>query len=240
MNPEELQQTDAPEMTEEQMMQQEQQDQQLAASGADPENGEMPEEDMEQDPNALVPDGEGQLVPWGTDEMQAPENPDPMDALAHLVLSYMDYAIAIKENPQLDEQTRSAIMLQQAQSINYFVPLLRDDKDMEMMQKRQEMDMKYQEHQMNMEMKQAEMEMKKQEMEMKMQQAQMENQLKLQFQQQTNQQKIEQNQMNHEHKVAQSQESHETKMQQAKQAAQLKQSSNQSNDKAKPKKADKK
>lgn len=53
-----------------------------------------------------------------------PEPLDPAEVLPQLLNHFMDYTMGIKQNPQLNEQVRSQIMLQQAQALNYLYPLL--------------------------------------------------------------------------------------------------------------------
>jgi SWI/SNF-related matrix-associated actin-dependent regulator of chromatin subfamily B protein 1 len=221
MNPEELQQMTqgAPEMTPEQMQLQEQQDQQLAQAGVDPEqNPEAANQAMQGQqgqPTVMSPDQfAGQGFEMGG-EPQEPQEPDAQSMLNEVILQYMDFAIGIKNDKELDQQVKSKIMAEQAGAISSLVQLLNNSGEMEMAKMRHEMDLKYQEHEMDMQIKQQELEMKKQEAE-----------LKLHLQAQQGQQKIQQQEQQHQTKLVQGQESHETKLQQQKQAAQSKQSSN--------------
>jgi hypothetical protein len=182
----------------------------------------MMDGDPHQEGTSFNADMQDPSIGMGQDPNAAP---DPMEALSHVVLSYMDYTTGIKNNKELAEPVRASIMLQMAQAINYFVPLLRDDSQMEMQKMQAELEMKKQEHQMNMEMKQAEMQFKQQEMEMKLNHSQQENQMKLQHTEQQNQMQLQQSQESHQHSIVQGQESHQSKMEQQKQAAQIKASS---------------
>jgi hypothetical protein len=166
MNPEEMMAQDPAQL--QQPDQQPQQD----GSGNVPADDLMMDGDPHQEGTSFNADMQDPSIGMGQDPNAAP---DPMEALSHVVLSYMDYTTGIKNNKELAEPVRASIMLQMAQAINYFVPLLRDDSQMEMQKMQAELEMKKQEHQMNMEMKQAEMQMKQQEMEMKLNHSQQEN-----------------------------------------------------------------
>lgn len=215
----------------------------MAQMGGGMEDPAMMEEqpDMAQDPMQLEDEG---LMHSPADSMMDEEvdagealSLDPVaDALPHHILMYIDFASEVRKDKTLNLQVRSKILLDMAQAVSYFVPLLpssddaaaQREADMEMKEKelelkKQEMtfqlQLKAQEHQMNMQMKQEEMQMKQQE-----------NQMKLQMTQETNQQKLRQQEENHQHNIVQGQESHQTKMEQQKQAAQLKQSNKQGSD----------
>lgn len=152
---------------------------------------------------------------------QADATMEPMDILPEMINQYMDYAIQTKNNAQLNEQVKAQIMVQMAQAINYLVPLIPNDQEMQM--KQAELQMKFQEQQMQMEMKQQEHQMdlqfKQEEMQLKMQ----ESQIKAQATAQQTQQKIIQNEQTHQQKIVQTKESHKQQMEQQKQASQLKQ-----------------
>jgi hypothetical protein len=163
-------------------------------------------------------------------EEQGNQMANPTEILNDVILEFMDFVIGIKNDQQLDEQVRSKIMAEQASAISSLVPLLTNSADMELTKMRHEMDLKYQEHEMDMQLKQQEMAMKKQEMEMNLQFKAQEQQVKLQMQKEQSQMKLQQQQEQHQTKLVQGQESHETKIEQQKQAAQVKQSSNPSND----------
>jgi hypothetical protein len=225
MNPEEMMAQDPA-----QLQGQEQEQPQDDGSGNVPADDLMMDGDPHEEGTSFNADMQDPSIGMGEDPTAAP---DPMEALSHVVLSYMDYTTGIKNNKELAEPVRASIMLQMAQAINYFVPLLRDDSQMEMQKMQAELQLKREEHQMNMEMKQAEMQFKQQEMEMKLNHSQQENAMKLQHTEQQNQMQIQQGKENHEHSIVQSQESHESKMEQQKQAAQVKQSSKQGNEGAK-------
>jgi hypothetical protein len=217
MNPDEMMAQDPAQL------QQAQPDQaQQDGAGNVPADDLMMDGDPHQEGTSFNADMQDPSIGMGQDPNAAP---DPMEALSHVVLSYMDYTTGIKNNKELAEPVRASIMLQMAQAINYFVPLLRDDSQMELQKMQAELEMKKQEHQMNMEMKQAEMQFKQQEMEMKLSHSQQENQMKLQHTEQQNQMQLQQGKENHEHSIVQSQESHQSKMEQQKQAAQVKASS---------------
>lgn len=166
---------------------------------------------------------QGGTYQFSQDEMNQPQpqpqEPQAMEMLNEVILQYMDFAIGIKNDNELDKGLKSKIMAEQAGAISSLVPLLTNNGEMEMAKMRHEMDLKYQEHEMDMQIKAQEMEMKKQEM-----------QLKLQMQAQQNQMKMKQQEEQHQTKLVQSEESHQTKLHQQKQAAQSKQGSNSGND----------
>ena len=131
-------------------------------------------------------------------------NPELL-TLEQVIQAYMQNALAIQGDTNLNLQVKSQAMLQMAQALGTLVPLTTADNG------QAELQMKAQEHQMNLEMKQAELGMKQQEHAMKLQHSQAENSLKLQ-----------QTQQNHENSLVQSQQSHQTKLAQAQQSAQAK------------------
>lgn len=184
----------------------------------------QPQEDPAQQPQPQD-DGMGAMTGGHPDAQQADAPPEPLDILPEVVNQYMDFAIQIRNDKELNKQVQSKIMLDMAQAMNYLVPLLTNDQQMEMQMKQAEMQMKQQEHEMTLQMKEKELEMKQQEHVMKLEHSQAENQLKLQNTQDQNQMKLQQQQENHQHSIVQGHEAHESKMQQQKQAAQLKDSS---------------
>ena len=130
------------------------------------EQTEMPQEQM-QDPNVQQQmqgmDGQQMSDPFASAEPQEPQEPQAMEMLNEVILQYMDYAIGIKNDAELDQQVKSKIMAEQASAISSLVPLLTNNGEMEMAKMRHEMDLKYQEHEMDMQIKQQELEMKKEE-----------------------------------------------------------------------------
>lgn len=131
-------------------------------------------------------------------------NPELL-TIEQVIQAYMQNALAVQADPNLNLQVKSQAMLQMAQALGTLVPLTTNDNG------QAELQMKSQEHQMNLEMKQAELQMKAQEHQMKMQHSQAENEMKLQ-----------QAQDNHESKLIQGQQSHETKLTQAKESTKAK------------------
>jgi len=131
-------------------------------------------------------------------------NPELL-TLEQVIQAYMQNALAVQADQNLNLQVKSQAMLQMAQALGTLVPLTTADNG------QAELQMKAQEHQMNLEMKQAELGMKQQEHAMKLQHSQSENEMKL-----------TQARDNHVLSLAQNQESHQTKLSQAQQTAQSK------------------
>jgi hypothetical protein len=124
-------------------------------------------------------------------------------ALAGLLMEYMEFTSEVRNDANLGPNVKSQIMLQMAQALSSLVPLVNDDGG------QAELKMKAQEHQMNLEVKRAELGFKQQEHAMKMQHSQAENEMKLQ-----------QARLDHASKIMQSQEAHESKLAQQKESAQ--------------------
>ena len=127
-------------------------------------------------------------------------NPELL-TLEQVIQAYMQNALAVQADTNLNLQVKSQAMLQMAQALGTLVPLTTADNG------QAELQMKAQEHQMNLEMKQAELGMKQQEHAMKLQHSQAENEMK-----------ITQARDNHVLSLAQNQESHQTKLTQAQEA----------------------
>jgi hypothetical protein len=122
--------------------------------------------------------------------------------IEQVIQAYMQHALQVQGDPQLNLQVKSQAMLQTAQALGTLVPLTTNNAQAELQ-------MKAQEHQMNLQMKQAELGMKQQEHAMKMEHSQTENEMKLQ-----------QAQQNHESKLVQGVQSHQVKLQQSAQSKQ--------------------
>lgn len=127
---------------------------------------------------------------------------DPLDVLEEITLQYMDFALGTKNNPQLNEQVKSQIMLQMAQALNYLIPMLPASKEIDkapspvdLVQKQAEMEMRAQEHAQKLQLKATETALKEQQ---------------------------------HQQKLIHNEQQHQQRMQQQKQAAQLKQRQKQS------------
>jgi hypothetical protein len=136
------------------------------------------------------------------EEMQEPQQPQQQPlTIEQVIQAYMQTALAVQGDPNLNLQVKSQAMLQMAQALSTLVPLTTADNG------QAELQMKAQEHQMNLAMKQKELEMKQQEHVMKLQHSQAENEMKLQ-----------QAQQNHANSLVQSQQSHQVKLQQSAQS----------------------
>lgn len=96
-----------------------------------------------------------------------------------LVAEYVDFALQVKNDPNLNRDVKSQIMLQQAQALAQLVPLMNGQEA--------ELQMKQQEHAMNIEMKQQELAFKREEHQMKLQQSQSSHMMKLQQAQESHQ-----------------------------------------------------
>ena len=121
----------------------------------------------------------------------------PQVTLEQVIAEYMDFAVSVKNDPNLNLDKKSQAMLQTAQALATLVPLASNDKEAELQ-------LKAKEHEMNMQSKQQEMAMKRDEHLMKLQQSQADHNMKLQHAQE-----------NHQNSLVQSQQSHETKLKQA-------------------------
>lgn len=196
--------------------------QQLEEQFAGMQQNQIPQEGMIGAENVLPSSPEGEPFDTGMDHMSA---------LQEMIMQYIDYANGVKNDTTLGHPVKAQIMVQMAQAVNYLVPLIPNDQDMQM--KQAELQMKFEEQQANLQFKQQEMqmnlEMKQQEMQMKAQ----ENQMKQQQQQEQHHQKMQQQEQNNQLSLVQSQQQHEVSMEQTKQAAQLKQSQSKGNDKGK-------
>lgn len=146
-------------------------------------------------------------MPVSPEELAALQQPqeqqsllDPLQVLEEITLQYMDFAIGTKNNPQLNEQVKSQIMLQMAQALNYLVPMLPASKEMEkspspadLVQKQAEMEMRAQEHAQKLQLKAAEMALKEQQHQQKLIHSEQEHQHRLRQQKQASQLKQRQN-----------------------------------------------
>lgn len=130
-------------------------------------------------------------------------NPELL-TIEQVIQAYMQNALAVQADQNLNLQVKSQAMLQMAQALSALVPLTTNNAEAELQ-------MKAQEHQMNLQMKQAELGMKQQEHALKLQHSQAENEMKLQ-----------QSQQNHAASLIQSQQSHQTKLAQVQESAQSK------------------
>lgn len=106
---------------------------------------------------------------------------DPLDVLEEITLQYMDFAMGVKNDPQLNVQVKAQAMLQMAQALNYLVPMLPSSKRIEKEPSPAEL-----------EMKAAEMEMRAQEHAQKLQLKATETQQKLIHNEQEHQQRLNQ------------------------------------------------
>ena len=107
------------------------------------------------------------------EEMEALQQPqllDPLGVLEELTLQYMDFAMGVKNDPQLNVQVKAQAMLQMAQALNYLVPMLPSSKRIEkepspadLVQKQAEMEMRAQEHAQKLQLKAAEVVLKEQQ-----------------------------------------------------------------------------
>lgn len=92
---------------------------------------------------------------------------DPLDVLEEITLQYMDFAMGVKNDPQLNVQVKAQAMLQMAQALNYLVPMLPSSKEIDkapspadLIQKQAEMEMRAQEHAQKLQLKAAETQQK--------------------------------------------------------------------------------
>lgn len=88
---------------------------------------------------------------------------DPLSVLEEITLQYMDFAMGVKNDPQLNVQVKAQAMLQMAQALNYLVPMLPSSKRIEkepspaeLEMKAAEMEMRAQEHAQKLQLKAAE------------------------------------------------------------------------------------
>lgn len=98
-------------------------------------------------------------------------NPELL-TLEQVIQVYMQNALAIQADPQLNLQVKSQAMLQMAQALGTLVPLTTNDGQAELQ-------LKAQEHQMNLTVKQEELKMKQQEHQFNLQAAAQKHQLDL-------------------------------------------------------------
>lgn len=92
---------------------------------------------------------------------------DPLGVLEEITLQYMDFAMGVKNDPQLNVQVKAQAMLQMAQALNYLVPMLPSSKEIDkapspadLIQKQAEMEMRAQEHAQKLQLKAAETQQK--------------------------------------------------------------------------------
>lgn len=106
-------------------------------------------------------------MPVSPEEIAALQQPqallDPHDMLEEITLQYMDFAMGVKNDPQLNVQVKAQAMLQMAQALNYLVPMLPSSKRIEkepspaeLEMKAAEMEMRAQEHAQKLQLKAAE------------------------------------------------------------------------------------
>lgn len=108
-------------------------------------------------------------MPVSLEEMEALL--DPLGVLEEITLQYMDFAMGVKNDPQLNVQVKAQAMLQMAQALNYLVPMLPSSKRIEkepspadLVQKQAEMEMRAQEHAQKLQLKEAEVVLKEQQL----------------------------------------------------------------------------
>lgn len=142
-------------------------------------------------------------MPVSLEEMEALL--DPLGVLEEITLQYMDFAMGVKNDPQLNVQVKAQAMLQMAQALNYLVPMLPSSKRIEKEPSPAEL-----------EMKAAEMEMRAQEHAQKLQLKAAETALKEQ---------------QHQQQLIHNEQRHQQRMRQQRQASQLKQRRNNSKSK---------
>lgn len=143
-------------------------------------------------------------MPVSLEEMEALQQLqllDPLGVLEELTLQYMDFAMGVKNDPQLNVQVKAQAMLQMAQALNYLVPMLPSSKRIEkepspaeLVQKQAEMEMRAQEHAQKLQLKAAEVVLKEQQHQQKLIHNEQEHRQRLRQQKQVSQLKRRQNQ----------------------------------------------
>lgn len=118
---------------------------------------------------------------------------DPLDVLEELTLQYMDFAMGVKNDPQLNVQVKAQAMLQMAQALNYLVPMLPSSKRIEKEPSPEELEMKAAEMEMRMREHAAETALKEQQHQQKLIHAEQLHQQRLNQQRQASQLKQRQN-----------------------------------------------
>lgn len=137
-------------------------------------------------------------MPVSLEEMEALL--DPLGVLEELTLQYMDFAIGVKNDPQLNVQVKAQAMLQMAQALNYLVPMLPSSKRIEkepspaeLEMKAAEMEMRAQEHAQKLQLKAAETALKEQQHQQQLIHAEQEHRQRLRQQRQAAQLKQRKN-----------------------------------------------
>lgn len=107
--------------------------------------------------------------------LQKPQLLDPLDVLEELTLQYMDFAMGVKNDPQLNVQIKAQAMLHMAQALNYLIPMLPSSKEIDkapspvdLVQKQAEMEMRVQEHAQKLQLKAAETALKERQHQQKL------------------------------------------------------------------------
>lgn len=142
-------------------------------------------------------------MPVSLEEMEALQQPqllDPLGVLEELTLQYMDFAMGVKNDPQLNVQVKAQAMLQMAQALNYLVPMLPSSKEIdkapspaELEMKAAEMEMRAQEHAQKLQLKAAETALKEQQHQQKLIHNEQEHRQRLRQQRQASQLKQRKN-----------------------------------------------
>lgn len=142
-------------------------------------------------------------MPVSLEEMEALQQPqllDPLGVLEELTLQYMDFAMGVKNDPQLNVQVKAQAMLQMAQALNYLVPMLPSSKRIEkepspaeLEMKAAEMEMRMREHEQKLQLKAAETALKEQQHQQQLIHNEQEHRQRLRQQKQASQLKRRQN-----------------------------------------------
>lgn len=137
-------------------------------------------------------------MPVSLEEMEALL--DPLGVLEEITLQYMDFAMGVKNDPQLNVQVKAQAMLQMAQALNYLVPMLPSSKRIEkepspadLVQKQAEMEMRMREHEQKLQLKAAETALKEQQHQQQLIHNEREHQQRLRQQKQASQLKQRRN-----------------------------------------------